>query len=577
MDEPKSLQDIESIQSLDTARLALRWALEKIQSLEKDKAGLSEKISAEERAREKTQENLISLQKTIGLKNAEATQRELYYAKLEEYLSLKLDGKLDVALLAKKELEVSQLQEMLSQKQAHLEKDFASRKETIERDFNRLRTEIDGETRDVRRRAEASLEARRTALEEELLSKNAELADKRAQLNADSKHLEERKTHFESYYKEERAHLQAALKGFREEIKEEVALRSQMAERVLEERRESLEKVHSEERALLIREIESWRSRVKELGPKNIDLEKFLALSEEKNLQIQASLDRMAIARESERAAYEADKKGLVHDSEMWRKQALEFLEESQDLKTKLGAADTHSKVADKEIENLKGRIQILSEEFASSRKRNEELWKKSLELQNSLTEALERAQTLEEREKSNEGRMKKELADFIQRHEALSAEFKEARELSANQMSRLIDLEKSLSQARQAAVAADLKLAGAQKEMDILKNERQAALEEVGKLRKEIEAAVIGNLALERNISELEQKLRKEEKVRELEGGQFNHEKEMWNKEREILESRLKAYHSKLEARVKAEASKASETSLESSGGGLWPPIQWR
>ncbi len=576
MDEPKSLQDIESIQSLDTARLALRWALEKIQSIEKDKARFAEEFNAEQRARENAQENLLSLQKTIGLKNAEATQRELYYAKLEEYLSLKLDGKLDVALLAKKELEVSQLQEMLSQKQGHLEKDFSARKEALERDFNRLKTEVEAETREKTRRSEASLEARRAALEQELLSKNAELADKKAQIEAEAKHLEERKAHFETYYKEERAHLQAALKGFREEIKDEVALRSQMAERILEERRESLEKVHSEERALLIREIENWRSRVKELGPKNIDLEKFLALSEEKNLQIQASLDRMAIAREAERAAYEADKEGLNKDSEMWRKQALELLEESQNLKANLSAAEMRSEVSEKEIEGLRGRIQILLEEFVSSRKRNEELWKKTLALENSLTEAHARAETLEERGKSNEARIKKELADFIQRHEALSVEFKEARDLSANQMSRLIELEKSLAQTRQEAVEASLKLTGAQKEIEFLKNERQAALDETGKLRKEIEAATIENLALERSVAELEQKLRKEEKAREIEAGQLNHEKEMWNKEREILEARLKAYHDKLEARVKSEVSKASESSFESSGG-LWPPIQWR
>ena len=576
MDEPRSLQDIESIQSLDTARLALRWALEKIQSLEKDKAGLSEKAEAAERQREKTQENLISLQKTIGLKNAESTQRELYYAKLEEYLSLKLEGKLDVALLAKKELEVSQLQEMLSQKQAHLEKDFAARKEALERDFNLLRSELESETREKMRRSEATLEARRAALEEEFFSKNAQLSDRKAQIGAESKHLEERKAHFENYYKEERAHLQAALKGFRDEIKEEVALRVEMAERILEERRESLEKVYSEERALLIREIENWRSKVKELGPKNIDLEKLLALAEDKNFQVQASLDRIVLSREAERAAYQADKEGLLKDSEIWRKQALALLEESQNLKAKLSEAQTHSEISEKEAENLRGRIQILTEEFSSSRKRNEELWKKSVALQNSLTEALERSEALEERGKSNEARMKKELNDFIERHEALSAEFKEARAQSASQMDRLIQLEKELSQARQAAVNADLKLAGAQREIEILKNERQAAIEEVGKLRKEIESAMIQNLSLERNLSELEQKLRKEEKTREIESHQFNHEKEMWNKEREILEARLKSYHDKLETRVKAEVSKTLEPSSEPSGG-LWPPVEWR
>ncbi len=252
------------------------------------------------------------------------------------------------------------------------------------------------------------------------------------------------------------------------------------------------------------------------------------------------------------------------------------LLEESQNLKAKLSEAQTHSEISEKEAENLRGRIQILTEEFSSSRKRNEELWKKSVALQNSLTEALERSEALEERGKSNEARMKKELNDFIERHEALSAEFKEARAQSASQMDRLIQLEKELSQARQAAINADLKLAGAQREIEILKNERQAAIEEVGKLRKEIESAMIQNLSLERNLSELEQKLRKEEKTRELESQQFNHEKDMWNKEREILEARLKSYHDKLETRVKAEVSKTLEPSSEPSGG-LWPPVQWR
>lgn len=182
MDEPRSLSDIESIQSLDTARLALRWALEKIQSLEKDKNGLAEKLDSEERGRIKAQQNSIELQKTLGLRTAESSQRELYYAKLEEYLSLKLDGKLDCAALAKKEIEVSQLQEMLSQKQSHLEKDFLSRKDALERDYHRLKSELEAETREKIRRSEASVEAKRASIEQEFLIKTSELSDKKSEL-----------------------------------------------------------------------------------------------------------------------------------------------------------------------------------------------------------------------------------------------------------------------------------------------------------------------------------------------------------------------------------------------------------
>ena len=132
---PQELADIDGIRNLDTARMALRWALERLHKIEQEKAELADKLGQTDKTLRRAIDEQAALQKTISLRTSEADERELYYARLEEFLSLRLEGKLDPGELAKREIEVTQLREMLEQKHAQSERELIQRRGALEQEF----------------------------------------------------------------------------------------------------------------------------------------------------------------------------------------------------------------------------------------------------------------------------------------------------------------------------------------------------------------------------------------------------------------------------------------------------------
>src|SRR5476649_96131 len=98
-----ALRDIDSIQNLDTARLALRWALERMRALEKHVSEVEAAANLSDEARSRAAAELDGTRDLLTRRANEALERERYYAKIEEYLNLKLEGGLDASTLAKRE------------------------------------------------------------------------------------------------------------------------------------------------------------------------------------------------------------------------------------------------------------------------------------------------------------------------------------------------------------------------------------------------------------------------------------------------------------------------------------------
>src|SRR5207245_2343785 len=111
-----------------------------------------------------------------------------------------------------------QLQELLRQKQVHLEKDFALRRGGLERDYQALKQELQDDLRARARPVEQQGEAKRAALEREHLSRMADVHEKEAQVRQESRVLEERQVHFAEYYEARRAELSAQLRNARAEV-----------------------------------------------------------------------------------------------------------------------------------------------------------------------------------------------------------------------------------------------------------------------------------------------------------------------------------------------------------------------
>src|ERR1035437_6831647 len=136
-----ALRDVDSIQNLDTARLALRWALERMRALEKhaDELEKSAKLSSD--ARDKAASELDGTRGLLARRANESLERERYYAKIEEYLNLKLEGGLGAATLAEREVRIDAREAELQRREIDTSKQIQAAKLHADEEIRRIQTE----------------------------------------------------------------------------------------------------------------------------------------------------------------------------------------------------------------------------------------------------------------------------------------------------------------------------------------------------------------------------------------------------------------------------------------------------
>ena len=102
-------QLVNDVTNIDTARMTLRWALERLNSIEKEKAGLKKDLTLTEDARKGLELKVQSLEDTFKSRGKSLDEKEGFYNKLEATMSLLGDGKLDIQQLIKKEAKLDRL------------------------------------------------------------------------------------------------------------------------------------------------------------------------------------------------------------------------------------------------------------------------------------------------------------------------------------------------------------------------------------------------------------------------------------------------------------------------------------
>ncbi|HAM34455.1 MAG TPA: hypothetical protein DCP85_00810 [Elusimicrobia bacterium] len=281
LSSPPSLGDLEAINNLDTARMALRWALERLHVLQKNNEELERKAATETAARAQAESDRRDLQRVIELRGQEDAQRQAYYAKLESYLSQHFSGKLDLAALIKREVQTSELESLLNARQIHLEAEFSSRREKLEAEFKRLKFEAEQAANGQSERAQAAALASRKIHEREFAVKLAELAEKEVRLRADEEALVQRQAHFDSFCREQRARLELDIQTVRDSFEEQAAYRVQSAQTFLSSRNDAAAQTWQREKTALLKEIDEWREKALAYLPRYCELERKLMASEE--------------------------------------------------------------------------------------------------------------------------------------------------------------------------------------------------------------------------------------------------------------------------------------------------------
>jgi len=280
--DPIDLSSIEAIHDLNAARLALRWALERVHALQKGHAELVDKLDAEQKARTKAENDRRALERKVSLHLEAGEERLAYYSRMEEYNSLRLARKPDEKDIAQRELELSRHQEALRLHRIELEKEFEARRGILESEFNQFRLSFQQEAFEQAHRREQELLERQTALEERHSAERSRLAREVQGLAGTvdgevSARVDDERRRLTYWVQNKESHWASERQAFEQEIHAllQRATEAEQAVRLLQmsgdqemARHETEKKTLESEKALLQRDALDWRKRAEALNAK---------------------------------------------------------------------------------------------------------------------------------------------------------------------------------------------------------------------------------------------------------------------------------------------------------------------
>jgi hypothetical protein len=313
--EPKvDIADVGAIQNIDTARMALRWALERMRAVEKAKGDNDD-------AFKKVREELAAMKSSLLSKEQETREREAYYSKMEELLSLRLSGKLDVEALVKEQSDTQRLREFLVQKEAELDEAYRTKLQNLELERQRVGAEAERKGIEETAKAEENLRHARQSLEKDHSARLAALREQEARIRREAEDLASRQSRFEEFYSNQRVQLDKDIQRFRAEVDDEVKFRVQSTEQLLGQRHQVIESAWIKEKALLLQEIEARRQQSERQLPELLAYQKKLS-------QAQDELERLRL-----------EQRLLPEELRGWREKGLKLQTMVLDLEQRLAQA----------------------------------------------------------------------------------------------------------------------------------------------------------------------------------------------------------------------------------------------
>jgi hypothetical protein len=298
MDEPREISSldlsaIEALHSIDTARMALRWALERIHGLEKTAAGLSEKLERESSARETAENERAAMERALRLRAEEVQSRQAYYAQMQEFVQLRLSGNPEASTVAGRELELARQQELLHQRKLGLEKECEAKLGALESEYQQMKASLERETQERLRNLEQTLTQRQARLDQ--------------------------------HEKARREALERDIKDFEEKVQAEVRLRLGKAQAQLLQQLHSEEAVWTREKESFLKELAGWPQRV--------------SAAEEAARVAQTAADQLAKRQEAEKKIWGFQESSLSVELDLWRSRASALNERMLELQKQLAGA----------------------------------------------------------------------------------------------------------------------------------------------------------------------------------------------------------------------------------------------
>ena len=261
------MRDIEAIQSLDTARLALRWALERLRALERETRDAQEAGRRAEAAAAKTATELAAARDLLARRTNEALERERYGAKLEEYLSLKLAGQLDPGALVRREAALSRAEAEIQTREIELERRLKASRLESEEESRRAAAAVEAAAELRVRQMRDELDSRLSSREKEHSARHVALAEREAQLNTLERSLEERSRRLGELFAAQRAALERESSALAQAARDQAEMLERRVEQAAAAKAAALEGGWQAERKALLDELAVWRAKAREHLP----------------------------------------------------------------------------------------------------------------------------------------------------------------------------------------------------------------------------------------------------------------------------------------------------------------------
>ncbi len=285
-----ALRDVDSIQNLDTARLALRWALERLRALERRAQDAEEAARRAEAAGARSAAELAAAKDLLTRRASESLERERYYGKLEEYLNLKLSGEFDAGALARREAAVSRRESELQGLELETERRLKAAKLGFEDELSRATKAADAAAQTRVRAAQDELESRLSAREKEFSARQLSLHEKQAQLDALERALEERRRRFEEFHAAQRAAMDRESQALAQAARDQTEFLERRVEAALSARTQALEASWQTERRALLEELTQWRAKAREGLPAELAAARRAEEAEERLARVRSEL-----------------------------------------------------------------------------------------------------------------------------------------------------------------------------------------------------------------------------------------------------------------------------------------------
>ncbi len=269
-----ALRDVESIQSLDTARLALRWALERMRALERRVDESEAQAKRSEAARVKSAAEAEGARDLLTRRAGEAAERERYYAKIEEYLNLRLAGGLDAVALAQREARLEEREAGLQSLEIDGERKLKAAQGRYEEELKRSLSDAEAAAAARLKDAQADYQRRESARERDLSERLLSLHEREAQLSALERSLEERRKRFEDFFAAQRAALSREAQALGQAASDQAEFLERRVEQALAAKSRALETGWEADKRTLMSELAEWRAKAREHLPELLEAQR---------------------------------------------------------------------------------------------------------------------------------------------------------------------------------------------------------------------------------------------------------------------------------------------------------------